>query len=103
MALENLGKTSEEAEPPPQQDAACALELKPTKLTGIKERAVLETSTALRWLMIIFVLYFKSIPYIPIEAEGVTVKVAELGVVASSTYTPSMLLFKTLPLMVTRT
>jgi len=52
MALENLGNTSEEAEPPPQQDAACALELSPMKLTGIKERAVLETSTALRWLII---------------------------------------------------
>jgi len=63
MALENLGNTSEEAEPPPQQDAACAVELRPRKLTGINERAVLETSTALRWLNIIFLLYFKLIPY----------------------------------------
>ena len=75
MALENLGKTSEEAEPPPQQEAACAVELRPTKLTGIKERAVLETSTALRWLIINF-LFFKLDPYMTIGAEGVTVKVA---------------------------
>ena len=70
MALENLGSTSEEAEPPPQQEAACAGEI---KSIGLKQRAVLVISTAPKWLVIAFLLYFKIFPYI---ALGVTVNVA---------------------------
>ena len=93
MALENLGSTSEEAEPPPQQEAACTGE---TKTTGLKQRAVLVISTAPKWLVTAFLLCFKIFPYI---ALGVTVNFAtELGPLASA---PSVVYW--LPFMVIRT
>ena len=71
MPLANLGNTSDEAEPPPQQEAACAGVMNPAE----KARAALETSAALVAVLNVFLSNFKTIPYID-DAFGVTVKVA---------------------------